>query len=149
MLGTIVAFQGSRLPREATARSEAPESAKATGNSYPLCLPPPRQSSTLLRIWQYANREAKSWGARRGGGPSGWKGAAAGAGVHPPAGAGAASRDNWGSGCLREGAKSYVKRLRPDRGSVSYVVIIGALVLFLWSERLRLILTKRIGLRYA
>ena len=29
------------------------------------------------------------------------------------------------------------------------VVIIGALVLFLWSERLRLILTKRIGLRYA
>ena len=29
------------------ARSEAPESAKAAGNSYPLCLPPPRQSSTL------------------------------------------------------------------------------------------------------
>ena len=32
----------------ATARSEAPASAKAAGNSYPLCLPPPRQSSTLL-----------------------------------------------------------------------------------------------------
>ena len=52
------------------------------------------------------------------------------------------------SGCLREGAKSYVKRLRPERGSVRYVVIIGAPVLFLWSERLRRILTKRIGLRY-
>ena len=31
----------------ATERSEAPASAKAAGNSYPLCLPPPRQSSTL------------------------------------------------------------------------------------------------------
>ena len=29
------------------ARSEAPASAKAVGNSYPLRLPPPRQSSTL------------------------------------------------------------------------------------------------------
>ena len=104
---------------------------------------------TVRRWVRERKMRLKSWGARRGGGPSGWKGAAAGAGVHPPAGAGAASRDNWGSGCLREGAKSYVKRLRPDRGSVSYVVIIGALVLFLWSERLRLILTKRIGLRYA
>ena len=33
----------------ATARSEAPASAKAAGNGYPLCLPPPRQSSTLHR----------------------------------------------------------------------------------------------------
>ena len=32
------------------ARSEAPASAKAAGNSYPLCLPPPRQSSTLLKV---------------------------------------------------------------------------------------------------
>ena len=30
------------------ARSEAPASAKAAGNGYPLRLPPPRQSSTLL-----------------------------------------------------------------------------------------------------
>ena len=32
------------------ARSEAPASAKAAGNSYPLRLPPPRQSSTLLGV---------------------------------------------------------------------------------------------------
>ena len=32
------------------ARSEAPASAKAAGNSYPLRLPPPRQSSTLLDL---------------------------------------------------------------------------------------------------
>ena len=32
------------------ARSEAPASAKAAGNSYPLRLPPPRQSSTLLNF---------------------------------------------------------------------------------------------------
>ena len=32
------------------ARSEAPASAKAAGNSYPLCLPPPRQSSTLPKV---------------------------------------------------------------------------------------------------
>ena len=32
------------------ARSEAPASAKAAGNGYPLRLPPPRQSSTLLSI---------------------------------------------------------------------------------------------------
>ena len=35
------------------ARSEAPASAKAAGNSYPLCLPPPRQSSTLHESCQY------------------------------------------------------------------------------------------------
>ena len=35
------------------ARSEAPASAKAAGNSYPLCLPPPRQSSTLHESGQY------------------------------------------------------------------------------------------------
>ena len=32
------------------ARSEAPASAKAAGNGYPLRLPPPRQSSTLLYL---------------------------------------------------------------------------------------------------
>ena len=35
------------------ARSEAPASAKAAGNSYPLCLPPPRQSSTLQQSGRY------------------------------------------------------------------------------------------------
>ena len=35
------------------ARSEAPASAKAAGNSYPLCLPPPRQSSTLHESGRY------------------------------------------------------------------------------------------------
>ena len=58
-----------------------------------------------------------------------------------------AARDNE-VGLFAGGAKSYVKRLRSERGSVRYVVIIGAPVLFLWSERLRRILTKRIGLRY-
>ena len=37
----------------ATARSEAPASAKAAGNGYPLCLPPPRQSSTLHESCRY------------------------------------------------------------------------------------------------
>ena len=40
------------------ARSEAPESAKAAGNSYPLCLPPPRQSSTLHESGQYLDNPA-------------------------------------------------------------------------------------------
>ena len=37
------------------ARSEAPASAKAAGNSYHLCLPPPRQSSTLHESCRYPN----------------------------------------------------------------------------------------------
>ena len=62
------------------ARSEAPASAKAAGNSYPLCLPPPRQSSTLHECGRYPRRGAdglsirtpRTWGgwgfvpARRG-----------------------------------------------------------------------------------
>ena len=43
-----VRFDERRLETEPLARSEAPASAKAAGNSYPLRLPPPRQSSTLL-----------------------------------------------------------------------------------------------------
>ena len=35
------------------ARSEAPASVKTAGNSYPLCLPPPRQSSTLHKSGRY------------------------------------------------------------------------------------------------
>ena len=34
-------------------RSEAPASAKAAGNGYPLRLPPPRQSSTLHKSGRY------------------------------------------------------------------------------------------------
>jgi len=50
------------------ARSEAPALAKAVGNSYPLRLPPPRQSSTLHAqvpansppVWEAANRGSLS-----------------------------------------------------------------------------------------
>ena len=45
------------------ARSEAPASAKAAGNSYPLCLPPPRQSSTLHESCQYPYAPSTGSGA--------------------------------------------------------------------------------------
>ena len=45
------------------AKSEAPESAKAAGNSYPLCLPPLRQSSTLYESgrYPYGHGMAQGW----------------------------------------------------------------------------------------
>ena len=42
------------------ARSEAPATAKAAGNGYPLRLPPPRQSSTLHECCRYPFRHEET-----------------------------------------------------------------------------------------